>query len=104
MGECARKENAKPLVTITDKVNGDSKADGTYKDNVYGSYVHGIFDKEEVAEAVVTSIGKKKGLDVSEMTGVDFAEYKEKQYDLLADGLREYLDMEKIYKILEEGI
>ena len=34
------------------------------------------FDKEEVAEAVVTSIGKK-GLDVSEMTGVDFAEYKE---------------------------
>ena len=104
MGECTRKENAKPLVTITDKVNGDSKADGTYKDNVYGSYVHGIFDKEEVAEAVVTSIGKKKGLDVSEMTGVDFAEYKEKQYDLLADGLREYLDMEKIYKILEEGI
>ena len=77
MGECTRKENAKPLVTITDKVNGDSKADGTYKDNVYGSYVHGIFDKEEVAEAVVTSIGKKKGLDVSEMTGVDFAEYKE---------------------------
>ena len=104
MGECTRKENAKPLVTITDKVNGDSKADGTYKDNVYGSYVHGIFDKEEVAEAVVTSIGKKKGLDVSEMTGVDFAEYKEKQYDLLADGLREYLDMEKIYKILKEGI
>ncbi len=104
MGESTRKENAKPLVTITDKVNGDSKADGTYKDNVYGSYVHGIFDKEEVAEAVVTSIGKKKGLDVSEMTGVDFAEYKEKQYDLLADGLREYLDMEKIYKILEEGI
>ena len=42
--------------------------------------MHGIFDKEEVAEAVVTSIGKKKGLDVSEMTGVDFAEYKEKQY------------------------
>ena len=36
MGECTRKENAKPLVTITDKVNGDSKADGTYKDNVYG--------------------------------------------------------------------
>lgn len=104
MGECIRKEGANSLVTITDKVNGTSKVDGTYKDNVYGSYVHGIFDKEEVAEAVITSIGKKKGLDVSEMTGVDFAEYKEKQYDLLADGLREYLDMEKIYKVLEEGI
>ena len=34
MGECTRKENAKPLVTITDKVNGDSKADGTYKNSM----------------------------------------------------------------------
>ena len=45
-----------------------------------------------------------KGLDVSSMTGVDFASFKETQYDLLARGLREHLDMKKIYQILEEGI
>ena len=66
--------------------------------------MHGIFDKEKVAETLVGAIGKQKGLDVSQMTGVDFAAYKEKQYDLLAEGLRQYLDMDKIYEILEAGI
>ena len=41
------------------------KADGAYLDNVCGTYVHGVFDKEAVAEAVVQIIGEKKGLDVS---------------------------------------
>ena len=31
-------------------------------------------------------------------------EYKEKQYDLLADAVRENLDMDMIYSILENGI
>ena len=104
MGVCKRKEGAKPLTQIRDTVNGIVKIDGTYKANVYGSYVHGIFDKEKVAETLVGAIGKQKGLDVSQMTGVDFAAYKEKQYDLLAEGLRQYLDMDKIYEILEAGI
>ena len=38
------------------------------------------------------------------MIGVDFAAFKETQYDLLADGLREHLDMKRIYEILEEGV
>ena len=38
------------------------------------------------------------------MTGVDFAAFKETQYDLLADGLRKHLDMEKIYEILNAGV
>ena len=63
-----------------------------------------MFDKEKVAEKIVESIGLAKGLDVSGMTGVDFAAFKETQYDLLADGLREHLDMKRIYEILEEGV
>ena len=39
--------------------------------------------------------------DIGSMT---YAEYKETQYDLLAASLREYLNMEKIYRILETGI
>ena len=38
------------------------------------------------------------------MTGVDFASFKETQYDKLAKGLREHLDMKKIYEILNQGI
>ena len=71
---------------------------------MYGSYVHGIFDKEEVAKNVVKAIGERKGIDVSQMTGIDFAAFKETQYDKLADGLRKHLDMKKIYEILEAGL
>ena len=39
--------------------------------------------------------------DIGSMT---YPEYKETQYDLLAARLREYMNMEKIYRILETGI
>ena len=37
-------------------------------------------------------------------TRMCIAAFKETQYDLLAEGLRAHLDMEKIYEILETGI
>ena len=57
-----------------------------------------------MAKRIVEAIGKEKGVDVSQMTGVDFASFKETQYDKLASGLREHLDMKKIYEILNQGI
>ena len=45
----------------------------------------------------------KQGI-LAELTVFDYAAYKEKQYDLLADGVRQNLDMKMIYRILEEGI
>ena len=104
MGVTTLKEGASPFVNITDTVKGTSKEDGACAGNVYGSYVHGIFDKEEVARKIVEAIGEIKGLDVSQMTGVEFAEFKETQYDILASELRKHLDMKKIYEILEAGI
>ena len=61
------------------------------------------FDREEAAKALVMALGKSKGIDMSEAEAVDFQAFKETQYDLLAAALREHLDMEKIYRILEEG-
>ena len=104
MGETNLKGEAKPSTEICDSVTGERKADGAHFDNVCGTYVHGVFDKEAVAEAIVCIIGEKKGLDVSGMTGMDFKAFKETQYDILAAELRKHLDMEKIYQILEEGI
>ena len=104
MGETVLKENAGHCVSIEDHVSGAVKKDGAYCKNVCGTYVHGVFDKEDVAEAVVRALGEKKGIDVSQMTGVDFAAFKETQYDILAVELRKHLDMKKIYEILEQGI
>ncbi len=104
MGESKLLKGAHSLTEITDHVKDTIKKDGAYANNVYGSYVHGIFDKEEVAKNVVKAIGERKGIDVSQMKGIDFSEFKETQYDKLADGLRKHLDMKKIYEILEAGL
>lgn len=104
MGESRLKEGAHCFTKLTDAVSGVSKPDGVYCGNVYGTYVHGVFDREEVAKKMVEALGAQKGIDVSEMTGMDFAAFKETQYDKLAQGLREHLDMKKIYEILDAGI
>jgi adenosylcobyric acid synthase len=105
MGVTTLKEGAKPFTNISDFVSeGESKLDGAYKGNVYGTYVHSCFDKEGVAMAVVKAIAKSKGIDASNLKGVDYQEFKETQYDILADTLRQYMDMDAIYKIMEEGI
>ena len=104
MGETVLKGEAKHSLSICDSVSGSEKEDGAYLGNVCGTYVHGVFDREESADALIRTLGTQKGIDVSQMTGVDFAAFKETQYDILAAELRKHLDMEKIYRILEEGI
>lgn len=71
--------------------------------NVYGTYVHGIFDKGCIATAVVKALAEKKGMLIEERAFEDYQSFKEKQYDKLADTLREYLNMEDIYGMLREA-
>ena len=71
--------------------------------NVYGTYVHGIFDKGCIATAVVQALARKKGIWIEEGAFEDYRSFKEKQYDKLADTLREYLNMEEIYGMLREA-
>jgi adenosylcobyric acid synthase len=71
--------------------------------NVYGTYLHGIFDKGEIAAEVVRSLAEKKGISLIDTEIEDYQSFKEKQYDKLADILREYLDMDKIYGMLKDA-
>lgn len=73
-------------------------------DNIYGTYLHGIFDKDTVAKTIVSALLKAKGLDDTDVKAFDIAKYKEEQYDILADGIRKALDMDYIYKVLNKGI
>ncbi len=104
MGESTPLETLTATARITDAVSHTSKLDGLSSQNVYGTYIHGFFDKEEVSAGIVKALGRAKGLDLSQIHSVDFATFKETQYDLLAKGLRAHLDMEKIYRILETGL
>lgn len=68
--------------------------------NVYGSYIHGIFDKEGVSKTIIEALLKKKGKSIEELKTFDMNTYKNEQYDILAQEVRKSLDMDKIYEIM----
>jgi len=95
MGETALSEGAAPLLFLD-----GGQYDGCCSGNVCGSYLHGFFDSAQCRAALCRALS---GRD-AEAEMFDFAAYKHKQYDLLADAVRENLDMALIYRILEAGI
>ena len=105
MGETELKSNASSLTAIINTIEDSSAtADGAQNENVYGSYVHGIFDSDEVVKTIVASVLEEKGLDCSKVNAFQLTDYKEKQYDALAKAVRMALDMEQIYKIVDAGM
>ena len=74
-------------------VNSDGK-------NVYGSYIHGLFDEGDIAMRIVEKLAAKKGVELSTDDELSYASLKEKNYDLLADMIRENMDMDKVYAAL----
>lgn len=68
--------------------------------NVYGTYVHGVFDREGIASTLVKALFKEKGLDPSEIEAFNLEEYKQRQYDILADGMRKALNMDMLLDII----
>ena len=97
MGETKGFDGAVPFTVLeSGEIDGYCNADGT----VFGSYLHGIFDNSEMAQGMVQVLLKRKGVSFDEMKPFDLEAYKQQQYDKLADILRENLDMDKIYDIL----
>ncbi len=64
--------------------------------NVYGTYVHGLFDEDGIAGEILKALG------FNCVSYSSYAEYKESQYDVLADAVRSNIDMCQIYKMLKE--
>jgi adenosylcobyric acid synthase len=82
----------------------DTTAAVVQNGNVYGSYIHGIFDENGIAETIIRALCEQRGLTFDENAVFDVHAYREAQYDKLADAVREALDMDLVYKILEEGV
>jgi len=73
-------------------------------DHVYGSYVHGIFDGQQIAITVLRAICSQKGMDAEALNAFDLTAYRERQYDKLADAVRGGLDMDYIYRVLNREV
>ena len=72
--------------------------------NIYGTYIHGIFDKDTISKTIIGALLKSKGLDDSDIKAFNITDFKNEQYDILADGIRNALDMEYVYRVLNEGV
>lgn len=95
-------ECAIPPLAYLMEADGSHKArmDGCQKGNIYGTYIHGFFDKEGVAASIVAALLKRKGLSLSEAKGFSYAEHKEQQYERLGALIRDSLSMEAIYDMI----
>ena len=66
--------------------------------NVFGTYVHGIFDNDDFRRKILNAVRIKKNLSPIESTRNIFVE-KQKNYERLAKIVRENLNMDLIKKI-----
>ena len=102
MGQTERTGGA-PLLELACP-DGTRAFDGCQAGNVYGCYLHGLFDVAVVGQALVDALLAAKGLDAGSVQAVDLAAYRERQLDALAAGLRASLDMDLVMRIIEEGL
>lgn len=76
---------------------------GLQSGNVYGSYVHGIFDEGEIAWRICEALASPKGISLDKCSMRSYHDFKESQLDLLADGIRGHMDMDAVYAMLREA-
>lgn len=92
MGRTAFEEQAQavPLLRLS-----DGTEEGCMQDRkCMGTYLHGILDNPSFVDFLLGPYGLEPA------GGEDYAAFKERQYDLLADHVRRHLDMEAFYRIL----
>lgn len=76
----------------------DGTADGCFlNEKTWGTYLHGIFDNVPVIQSILKSCGKE-----TQLQEFNYQEYKNEQYDKLAEHIRQSCDMEYIYEVMEK--
>ncbi len=69
------------------------------KNNCIGTYIHGFLDNQPVIDFLLKNFQTQS--TTSNVQSIE--EFKQQQYDRLANHVRQYVDMERIYKILSDN-
>ncbi len=75
---------------------GISNADGT----VLGAYIHGFLDSNDIREAFLKHICKKRKLP-QDCASFDYKKFRDRQMDRLCDLFSNNVNMEKIYEMVQ---
>ena len=81
-----------PLCTLA-----DGTPEGCVQGQVFGTYLHGLFDSGELTEQFAAYLCRRKGIDPAAAAPISMQEYRTQQLDLLADGVRHNLDLAAVY-------
>ncbi|MDE6339654.1 MAG: cobyric acid synthase, partial [Muribaculaceae bacterium] len=79
----------------------DGTRDGCVAGNIFGSYMHGILDNIAVIDYLLKPYEAKKGLPESGEIE-SYRDFKDRQYNKLADRLRSYLNIDLLYEIMRK--
>ena len=91
-------KECRPWLTIDGHVDGIMNAGG----NVLGSYLHGLFDDGSFFGAIASHVRKQEGRQDAAAKPMTLDEFREREFDRIANIVRASLDMEKIYRIIKE--
>ncbi len=104
MGRSTPGEGAKPLFRIVlrdgqmaDFQDGLSSTDG----RAWGTYIHGVFDSDAFRRRFLEVLQVRSGKQEIPLSGgYSYNEWKERQYELLAEHVRRHTDVRRIYDTL----
>lgn len=121
MGESLYKKSITGEQGMPFSILEDGRADGCVQGRVLGTYLHGIFENTEFAQKMIEQLCVDRQMNyeallaeaetfagdtltgnipIGEKTISSYQDFKETQYDLLADAVRKHLDMDRIYEII----
>lgn len=104
MGKTRLLNGARPLLRLFERSgkevqewDGAVSGDG----NIFGTYLHGIFDNDVFRRSWLNYLRQRKGLPPLALDrGIRAREIKERDYNLLADTVRKSIKLNEIYRIM----
>ena len=82
-------------------VLSDGRKEGAVRENVCGTYLHGLFDSGELTRILADTLIKRKGLDENSAAVETHRDYLERQFNILADAVRNNIDMAAVYSAMD---
>lgn len=91
--ELLEPQSCRPLAILD-----DGNTEGCICGCIVGTYLHGVLDNAPFIERLLAPFADRLGTRKT----INYKSFRESQYDLLAERVRRYTDIDKIYKILQE--
>lgn len=103
MGETELGDGTRPFARFDSRNHQASRiSDGAVSDDgqIIGTYLHGLFDNARFARFFLNQLRVRKGLPPLDDQVFDYQHYKHEQFDKLAQGVADSIDVDGIHRIM----